>query len=336
MAKLNASILDAEGLRLTKSEIAFFRDANPFGFILFARNVDTADQVSALCDEMRAAVGRDAPILIDQEGGRVQRLRPPLARNWLPPLEFVARAGANAPRAMYIRARLIAAELHALGIDTNCAPMLDLARPDTHAFLKNRCYGDTPFAVAELGRVTANGFLDSGVLPIMKHMPGHGLSQLDTHHDLPTVSASVEMLNDLDFAPFRDLNDLPMGMTAHIVFDQIAPEPATLSPEMISLIRSEIGFDGLLMTDDISMKALSGTASEITRRAISAGCDVVLYCNQPLTDRVRVSESAGDMSDAAIARAERALSFRQPPKPLDIAALDAELDALMGRGPGDD
>ena len=336
MSRPSAAILDAEGLRLTPAEIAFFRDADPFAFILFGRNIDTAGQVRALCQDMRDAVGRDAPILIDQEGGRVQRLRPPLAQDWLPPMDFVARAGAHAERAKYIRARLIAAELMALGIDTNCAPMLDLARPDTHAFLYNRCYGSDPEAVATLGRATARGFLDGGVLPVGKHMPGHGLSRSDSHHDLPVVEASLEELSDLDFAPFRALNDLPMGMTAHIVYEQIAAKPATLSPEMIDLIRNDIGFDGLLMTDDISMKALSGSAGDITRAALDAGCDLVLHCNQPLAERVEVAEAAGPMSDDAFARAERALALRQTPKPLDIAELEAELDALMGRGPGDD
>ena len=336
MSRPNATILDAEGLRLTPEEKAFFRAADPFGFILFARNVDSADQLRALTSEMREAVGREAPILIDQEGGRVQRIWPPMARKWLPPLDFVDQAGASAPRAMYLRARLIAEELKGYGVDTNCAPNLDLARPETHPFLMNRCYGSDPDVVASLGRATAQGFLDGGVLPVVKHMPGHGLARTDSHHDLPRVSLSLEELSDLDFAPFRALNDLPMGMTCHIVFDQVSPEPSTLSPEMIELIRTDMGFDGLLMTDDTTMKALSGTGPEITRRALKAGCDIVLYCNQPLADRMKVAEAAGEMSEAAMARADRALGFRQPPKPLDIAAAEAELDALMGRGPGDD
>ncbi len=336
MSPHGATILDAEGLRLTASEIAFFREADPFGFILFGRNIETADQIRALCDDMRNAVGRAAPILIDQEGGRVQRLRPPLARDFMPPLDFVDLTGDGAARGMYIRARLIADELLGLGIDTNCAPMLDLARPDTHPFLRNRCYGAEPDMVAALGRATAQGLLDGGVLPVAKHMPGHGLARADSHHDLPQVSATLEELSDMDFAPFRTLNDLPMGMTAHIVYEQIASQPATLSADMIGLIREDIGFDGLLMTDDISMKALSGSAGEIARGAIAAGCDLVLHCNQPLAERAEVAEAAGVMSAAAMVRAERALALRKPPKPLDITELEAELDALMGRGPGDD
>ena len=336
MARPGATILDADGLRLTAEEKAFFRDADPFGFILFARNVGAPDQLRALTDEMREAVGRDAPILIDQEGGRVQRIWPPMARKWLPPLDFAEAAGAGAPRAMYLRARLIAEDLRRHGIDTNCAPTLDVARDETHPFLRNRCYGTDPDTVAELGRATARGFLDGGVLPVAKHMPGHGLARADSHHDLPRVGLSLEELSDVDFAPFRALNDLPMGMTAHIVFDRIAPAPATLSPEMIALIREDIGFDGLLMTDDISMKALAGTAAEITRSALAAGVDVVLHCNQPLAERMAVAEAAGEMSAAGWTRAERALAQRQPPRPLDMTAVEAELDALSGRGPGDD
>lgn len=332
MTRFGATILDADGLRLTPRETAFFRDANPFGFILFSRNIDDADQVRALCDEMRSAVGRDAPILIDQEGGRVQRLRPPLARDWAPPLDFAAQAGGNAERAMYLRARLIARELSGLGIDVNCAPMLDLAFPGTHPFLKNRCYGDDPDRVARLGRAVADGQLDGGVLPVIKHMPGHGRATIDSHHDVPRVDAGAEALSDIDFAPFRALADLPMGMTGHVVYDAYSSAPATLSPEVIALIRDEIGFDGLLMTDDISMKALSGTYADIARGAIAAGCDVVLLCNQSLADRQAAAEAAGAMTEPAQARAEAALDARRPADPLDIAAAESELATLLNDG----
>ncbi|MGD9865717.1 MAG: glycoside hydrolase family 3 N-terminal domain-containing protein, partial [Pseudodonghicola sp.] len=217
--RFGATILDAEGLRLSAEEAAFFRDANPYGFILFARNLDTPDQIRALCDDMRAAVGRDCPILIDQEGGRVQRLRPPLAREWLPPLDHVARAGEAAERAMVLRYRLIADELRGLGIDGDCAPMADLAFDSTHPFLKNRCYGSDPETVARLARAVADGLLAGGVLPVLKHIPGHGRATQDSHYDLPHVSADAEELDDTDFAAFRMLNDLPLGMTAHLVYD---------------------------------------------------------------------------------------------------------------------
>ena len=269
--RFGATILDAEGLRLTSDETAFFRDVNPFGFILFARNLDTSDQIRALCGDFRDAVGRDAPITIDQEGGRVQRLRPPLARQWQPPLDHATAAGEGAARAMYLRYRLIAHELHGLGIDSNCAPMVDIAGATTHEFLKNRCYGSDAETVALLGRSVADGLLDGGVLPVLKHIPGHGRATLDSHYDLPHVATPADDLGQTDFAPFRALNDLPLGMTAHLVYDAIDPDPATLSPGMIHLIRTEIGFSGLIMTDDISMKALQGDLAALSRRAIARG-----------------------------------------------------------------
>ena len=330
MVSFGATILDAEGLRLSADEKAFFRDADPFGFILFARNLDNADQVRALCGDFREAVGRDCFVTIDQEGGRVQRLRAPLAREWLPPLDHVLRAGDFAPRAMYLRYRLIAAELRALGIDSNCAPCCDLASASTHPFLRNRCYGSDPGQVAAIGRAVAQGHLDGGVVPVMKHMPGHGRSVMDSHADLPRVDTSLEQLKDTDFAPFRALSDLPMGMSAHQVFAELSEEPATLSCAMMRIIREDIGFDGLMMTDDISMKALHGTIAEISTRAIAAGIDVVLHCNADLAGRMQSAKAAGQMTDAAHERAEGALAARKVPEPLDIKAAEAELSALMG------
>jgi beta-N-acetylhexosaminidase len=324
-----ATILDATGLRLSRSEKALFRDVNPFGFILFGRNVDSADQIRALCDDFREAVGRECPITIDQEGGRVQRLRAPLARNWLAPIDHVNRAGAGAETAMYLRYRLIAGELRALGIDSNCAPMVDLTGPGTHPFLQNRCYGGDPDQVAAIGRAVANGLLDGGVLPVIKHMPGHGRTTQDSHHDLPYVDADLEALDDTDFAPFRALNDLPMGMTAHLVYGAIDPAPATISPVVMRLIREQIGFDGLIMTDDISMQALSGSLSDIARAAIDAGCDVVLACNRSLEERAAVAEAAGVMTNAAQTRAKAALAARTEPGELDIDAAEADLMRLM-------
>ncbi|MEX0284517.1 MAG: glycoside hydrolase family 3 N-terminal domain-containing protein [Paracoccaceae bacterium] len=325
-----AAILDADGLRLSAAESRFFREADPFGFILFARNMDTPDQVRALCADMREAVGRDAPILIDQEGGRVQRIWQPHVRNWSPPLDFVEAAGDEAERAMYLRYRLIAAELRGLGVDVNCAPTCDLALPQTHAFLRNRCYGDDPAQVATLARAVANGLLDGGVLPIMKHMPGHGRAHLDTHFELPRVAADLDELDQTDFAVFRALNDLPMGMTGHVVFSALEERAATVSVEAIRTIRDRIGFGGLLMTDDISMEALKGTPAVRTRAAIEAGVDVALFCNAPLAERQAVAEAAEQLSDAAQARAEAALALRVTPEPLDEEAVEDELAALTG------
>lgn len=329
MSRFGATILDAEGLRLTAEEKALFAETKPFGFILFARNIDSADQVRALCDDFREAAGHDCVITIDQEGGRVQRLRAPLAREWKAPLDHVALSGAAAARAMYLRYRLIADELRALGIDSNCAPIADVAMDDTHPFLKNRCYGETLDRVTEIARAVSDGHLDGGVLPVLKHIPGHGRAVSDSHLDLPHVAATHNDLSVQDFAAFKALADLPMAMTAHVVFDAIDPLPATLSPKLVDLIRTEMGFDGLLMTDDISMKALSGSYSDISKQALTAGCDVVLLCNADLADRTRVAQAAGEMSDAAQRRASAALALRKTPQPLDISAAEDELSALM-------
>ena len=325
-----ATILDAEGLRLTADEKALFRDADPFGFILFARNIDTADQVRALCADFREAIGRDAPITIDQEGGRVQRLRPPLARDWLPPLDHVLRAGDQAEQAMYLRYRLIADELRGLGIDSNCAPMADIAHDTTHPFLRNRCYGTDLAQVVALARAAARAMLAGGVLPVLKHIPGHGRAVQDSHIDLPHIGTDAATLDATDFAAFRALNDLPMGMTAHLVFDAIDDAPATLSPRLIGLIRDQIGFDGLIMTDDISMKALSGSLADNSRAALRAGCDVVLFCNGSLAERSAVAEASGRMTAQGQARADAAIAARQAPADLDIPAAEADLLRLMG------
>jgi len=328
--RFGASILDADGLRLSPDEKSLFRDVNPFGFILFARNIDTPDQVRALCGDLRDSLGRDAMITIDQEGGRVQRLRGPTWREWIPPLEFVSRAGAAAPEAMYLMYRIIADELHGIGIDSNCAPMVDVAGSGTHDFLRNRCYGDDPATVARLGRAAADGMLAGGVLPVLKHIPGHGRATMDSHFDLPRVAAPHAELSAVDFAPFKALNDLPMGMTAHLVYEALDDKPATCSARVMELIRLEMGFDNLIMTDDLSMKALQGTHVESTYAALRAGCDVVLYCNQSLADRRLVAEAAGEMTPTAQIRAERALAMRHAPDDVDIPALTAKLDALMG------
>lgn len=331
MTSFGATILDADGLRLTAEEKAFFRQVTPFGFILFARNIDTPDQVRALCDDMRDCVGWHAPITIDQEGGRVQRLRAPLWTEWLPPLDFVVAAGEHAEAAMYLRYRLIAAELYGIGIDSNCAPMVDVACNDTHDFLRNRCYGTDAETVARLGRAASDGMLAGGVLPVIKHIPGHGRATLDSHYDLPRVTATLEDLKATDFAPFAALKDVPMGMTAHLVYEALDDQPATLSSKVMSLIRDDIGFDNLIMTDDVSMKALSGTLTQISRRALDAGCDVVLHCNGTLDARREVAEAAGKMTFAAQTRAERALAARRTPDDIDIPAVQAQLEALLNR-----
>ncbi|KIN72854.1 beta-N-acetylhexosaminidase [Sulfitobacter guttiformis] len=331
-ARFGATILDAEGLRLTAEEKALFADVTPFGFILFARNIGTPDQVRALCDELREAAGHNAPITIDQEGGRVQRLRGPIWREWQQPMNFVQAAGDNAAKAMYIRFRLIAHELFALGIDSNCAPMVDVPGPKTHEFLYNRCYGTDAGNIALMGQAANDGMLAGGVLPVIKHIPGHGRATADSHFELPHVYATRDELDRVDFAPFKALRDTPMGMTAHVVYGAVDAVPATLSARMMGVIREDIGFDNLIMTDDISMKALSGSLDGLSRDALAAGCDVILHCNGTLAERAQVAAAAGEMTDAAQRRALRALSYRQTPDDIDIPALDAQLKALLGEG----
>ena len=320
----SAAILGCAGAQLGADERAFFREADPWGFILFGRNVETPDQLRRLTAELRAAVGRDCVILIDQEGGRVQRLRAPYWREWLPPLEQPGGA-----RGHWLRARLMAEELRAVGLDGNCAPTCDVAGPQTHPFLRNRCLGTDPQTVAVLARALAQGLLAGGVLPVMKHMPGHGRATADSHLHLPVVTASAAEL-EADFAPFRALNDLPMGMTAHIRFTALDDAPATQSARMIGLIRQHIGFDGLLMTDDIAMQALSGGMGARAEASIAAGCDLVLHCNGDPAEMAQVVAGAGALGSEAVRRAAAALARRQAPEPVDIAALDAELGALLG------
>ncbi len=324
-----AAIFGCAGPVLLPDEAAFFRDYQPFGFILFARNVENPDQVRRLTADLRAAVGRNAPILVDQEGGRVQRLRAPHWQEWTPPLDFVQVAGPHAAAAMFLRYRLIARELLSVGIDANCAPVGDLITPNTHPFLKNRCYGADPEQVSAIARAVANGHLVEGVLPVVKHMPGHGRSEVDTHHDLPTVTATRDALAMADFAPFRALSDLPMAMTGHLVFSAYDDLPATQSRAMIDVIRNDIGFGGLLMTDDLNMQALSGTLAERTARSMAAGCDLALHCKGDMAEMLSVAGAAGDMTPATQTRAAAALAARRTPQPVDIADLQRDLSAMM-------
>ncbi len=328
----SASILGCAARTLSSDEAAFFRDADPWGFILFARNCEGSDQIRALCADLRATVGREAPILIDQEGGRVQRLRPPLARDWPAPLDQVQAAGDRAADAMRLRYRIIGQELRALGIDVNCAPCADIAFPATHPFLRNRCLGDSAARVIPQARAVAEGLMAGGVLPVVKHIPGHGRAQVDSHHDLPVVDSLGGKLEATDFEVFRALADLPMAMTAHVVYTELDDRPATLSPPVIALIRDQIGFDGLLMTDDMSMKALAGEIGALTAAAISAGCDVALHCNGDMAEMQAVVAAAGPLTPAAQARADAVIAARPSPDTADLAVLDSELAAIMAAG----
>ncbi|MDA8746796.1 beta-N-acetylhexosaminidase [Litoreibacter sp.] len=325
----NSMIFGCDGLALKAEEHRFFESVNPWGFILFARNIRDRTQLKQLTDDLRSAVGWHAPILIDQEGGRVQRMRAPVWREYLPALDQMERAGDNAARAMYLRNRLIADELHEVGIDVNCAPLADVIWPESHPVLRNRCYGADVETVVTMCRETVRGFLDGGVLPLLKHLPGYGRAVVDGHKDLPRVDVPLEQLNALDFAPFKQLNDIKMGMTAHIVFPVIDDLPATTSPKAMKMIREDIGFDGLIMTDDISMEALSGTVAERAAASLHAGCDLVLHCNGELADMEAIAEVCGPMTKRAKTRADAALAQRQTPMDIDIPEAIAELERLI-------
>ncbi|MDS9468561.1 beta-N-acetylhexosaminidase [Paracoccus sp. MBLB3053] len=314
------------GPDLTASERDFFQGANPWGFILFGRNIDTPERLIRLTAALRDAVGRDAPVLIDQEGGRVQRLRSPHWTDWPAPLD---QAG-HGERAVWLHHFLMSRELRGMGIDADCAPVLDIAREDTHPFLRNRCLGTDAETVIRLGRVAADAMMAAGVLPVIKHMPGHGRAKVDSHKDLPVVDASLDELAQTDFAPFRALADLPMAMTAHIRFTAIDAAPATASAPVIQMIRETIGFDGLLMSDDIGMEALSGSPAERAAATIAAGCDLVLSCNETVTQMESIVAAAGQMSDRARLRGDRALALRRAGESCAEDELRAELRALGG------
>jgi beta-N-acetylhexosaminidase len=332
-----AFITGVSGPELNAAEREFIRAQRPWGFILFKRNIETPAQVTHLTNELRMQVGRpDAPVLIDQEGGRVQRLGPP---NWP-----IYPAGAVFGRlydmdppsglaAARLSARLIAADLTDLGVSVDCLPLADVPVPGADAVIGERAYGTEPGKVAAIARSVTEGLEEGGVLPVLKHIPGHGRATADTHFRLPVVDASREELERSDFAPFRSLADLPMAMTAHVVFSALDPaQPATTSATIIhQVIRGLIGFQGLLMSDDISMNALAGSIAERTRALLAAGCDMVLHCNGKLDEMHDVARETPELSGKALERAERALASRQAPRPFDRLKGRAELDALVDR-----
>jgi beta-N-acetylhexosaminidase len=332
----SAAILGCAGTTLTAEEIALFRDARPWGFILFKRNIETPDQVRALTAALRDTVDRpDAPILIDQEGGRVARLQPPRWRKY-PPGRAYGQLAANdillRREITRLGARLMAHDLAALGINVDCVPVLDVPDPLGHEIIGDRAYGDTPDEVASLGRAAAEGLLAGGVLPGIKHIPGHGRAMADSHLDLPVVEASYQELDARDFAPFRVLSDMPMAMTAHVVYTAIDPKrPATTSRKAIKqVIRHALGFDGLLMSDDLSMKALSGDFRQRAKDSLAAGCDVVLHCNGDMAEMKAVLGGTKGLSGEARRRAKAALSrIVRVPEPFDLAEGRARFDAAF-------
>jgi beta-N-acetylhexosaminidase len=332
-----AFISGCAGRRLTKDEVTFFAEEEPWGLILFQRNCRTRDQISELVAEFRDAVGRpDAPVLIDQEGGRVQRLGPPGWRSF-PPGRVLGRLAESdietGRRAAWLHARLIAADLLELGITVDCLPVLDVIAPNSDKVIGDRAFGDDPQLVADLGRSICDGLLDGGVLPVVKHIPGHGRANADSHKTLPVVDASLKELVDIDFAPFAALADMPVAMTSHVVYSAVDPDrPATTSQTVIrDIIRGRIGFDGLLMSDDVSMGALSGDYSARAHSTYAAGCDLVLHCNGRIEEMRTIALVAPPLAGSPGERAVRALSRRQQPKPFDRDAGREELLALAAR-----
>jgi len=332
-----AFITGVSGTELTAAEREFIRAERPWGFILFKRNIETPAQVTALVAELRSAVGAaDAPVLIDQEGGRVQRLGPP---HWpiYPPgaifgtlYDTDSALGLTAAR---LSARLIAADLADLGITVDCLPLADVPVAGADVVIGNRAYGTEPGKVAAIARAVTDGLEQGGVLPVLKHIPGHGRATADTHFKLPTVDTPRDELDRTDFAAFKPLADLPMAMTAHVVFSAVDPaHPATTSATMIAqVIRHAIGFQGLLMSDDVSMNALAGNLAERTRAIFAAGCDMALHCNGNIEEMRDVAGQTPELSGRALARANAALAARKAPQPFDRAAARAELDALIAR-----
>ena len=320
-----AFITGLSGLNVSANERAFLREAQPWGLIIFKRNVNTPQQVTELTKSFRDAVGWAAPVLVDQEGGRVQRLGPPHWPIFPPGARYGAiydRDMASGLAAARLGGHLIAAELSVLGIDVDCLPLADVLAPGGDPVIGDRAYGTEPGKVAAIAGAIAQGLLAGGVLPVLKHLPGHGRASVDSHAKLPVVDTDRATLESTDFAAFRPLASLPLGMTAHVVFSAIDPvAPATTSVTMVrEVIRGFIGFRGLLMSDDVSMKALSGTIAERSRAAFAAGCDVVLHCNGDLNEMSAVASQAPELKGAAAKRAEAALAQRKAPEEFDVEA----------------
>ncbi|MEO0976109.1 MAG: beta-N-acetylhexosaminidase [Pseudomonadota bacterium] len=332
-----AFVSGCAGVTLTQDEIAFFREADPWGLILFARNVETQDQLRTLTSAFREAVGRqNAPVLVDQEGGRVQRLKPP---NWpkypAPKLygDLFRSDPVKGERAAWLGARLIASDLIDVGITIDCLPCLDVRFPDTVDAIGDRALSDDPDVVARLGQAMIDGALSGGVLPVIKHIPGHGRARVDSHLELPRVEADISSLKDVDFRPFQALSGVSLGMTAHIIYNEIDPDTAgTQSAKVIQdIIRTEIGFAGCLMSDDISMKALGGDYVERSRKIIEAGCDIVLHCNGEMSEMMAVADAVPDLAGEAARRCAAALDGLKPPEPgFDRTAAWDEFRGITG------
>jgi len=334
--QIGAFITDCDGLSLSQAEREFLHRTNPWGFILFRRNCESPEQIKALATEFRTIVGRrNAPVFVDQEGGRVQRLGPP-ATHWrkYPPAsrygELYRDDPLSALRAARNVGRLMAEDMIAAGINADCLPVLDVPQPDGHDIIGDRAYAREVAQIIVLARAHMTGLMEGGVLPVIKHVPGHGRAKADSHLELPVVTAKRAELEAVDFPPFAALADAPMAMTAHVVYAAFdKTEPATLSKKVIkTVIRKEIGFRGLLMSDDLSMKALSGSLTERAAGALAAGCDMLLHCNAPLAEREEVARAAGVLKGKALSRARLALRAVGRPQRYDKTLALKDLDRL--------
>ncbi len=334
----SALIFGMSGLALTDAERTFFREADPWGYIVFSRNIADKAQLLRLTDELREVSGRaDVPILIDQEGGRVARLKGPVWRHPPPAAAFAeiyARDVETALEAAFLNSRLIATELREVGINVSCSPCLDLLHDEGHGIIGDRALGRETNQIAELGRAVAEGLLDGAVLPVIKHIPGHGRARADSHLELPVLETEHEELSRTDFVPFRSLADMPMAMTAHVVYAALDPERcATLSSRVVHhIVRGEIGFDGLLMSDDVGMNALTGGFDERTHRSLVAGCDVVLHCSGDLAEMRECLAGARKLDGDAARRAAAALDRIAPPSDFDAGKGAARLAHLLSGG----
>jgi len=332
---IGAFITGCAALSLNAQEVSFIERTNPWGLILFKRNVEKPSQIAALTSHFRQITGRpNAPVLIDQEGGRVQRMGPPLWRKYPAASRYSILYDRDPLKALKLArlvTRLMAKDLYDVGINVDCLPVLDVPQPGSHEIIGDRAYGVTPERVSVLARAAVTGLMEGGVLGIIKHIPGHGRAMADSHKELPRVDTAFQELLHGDFLPFAALADIPLAMTAHVVYSTIDPDrPATMSKPVISgLIRGQIGYDGLIMTDDLSMHALSGRFAERAHDAIAAGCDVTLHCNGNISEGEAVAEGSGRLSGQSLARAERALGCCQAPLAFNLQAAENGLQELL-------
>ncbi len=330
-----AVIVGCSGPVLTAEEHAFFRDANPWAFILFSRNIENPPQVRKLCADLRQSVGRDCLIFVDQEGGRVQRLKPPHWNAYPSGAKFAAlyeRNASHGREACFLSYRLIADDLRHVGISANCAPVLDLPQPDADPIISDRAFGTDTAQIIDLAHASMAGLMSGGVVPVIKHIPGHGRATVDSHKALPKITASFETLRETDFVPFKSLSDAPMAMTAHAVYSCSAQSAVTVSPKAFKhLIRDEIGYDGLVMTDDLDMKALTGNLTRKTEQSLAAGCDIALQCSGQIAAMVQVAKGAKPLRGKALERAVIAQYCVGDMAELAREAAQARLSTLMDK-----